>query len=41
MDSFGSFVTGAPFKVLVASIIGAGTSLVGGFFGGLGRRGAP
>jgi hypothetical protein len=32
------YVTGAPFKILVASIIGAGTGLVGGFFGTLGRR---
>lgn len=31
-------LTGAPFKILVASIIGAGTGLVGGFFGSLGRR---
>ena len=31
-------VTGAPFKILVASMIGAGTGLVGGLFGGLGRR---
>jgi hypothetical protein len=29
---------GAPFKILVASTIGAGTGLVGGFFGILGRR---
>lgn len=32
------YVTGAPFKILVASIIGASTGLVGGFFGSLGRR---
>ena len=32
------YVTGAPFKIVVASIIGAGTGLVGGFFGSLGRR---
>ena len=32
------YVTGSPFKILVASIIGAGTGLVGGFFGSLGRR---
>ena len=31
-------VIGAPFKILVASIIGAGTGLIGGFFGSLGRR---
>lgn len=29
---------GAPFKILVASIIGAGTGLVGGFLGSLGRE---
>lgn len=29
---------GAPLKILVATIIGAGTGLVGGFFGTLGRR---
>lgn len=33
-----NYLTGAPFKILVASIIGAGTGLVGGFFGSLGRR---
>jgi hypothetical protein len=32
------YVTGAPFKILVASMIGAGTGLVGGLFGALGRR---
>jgi hypothetical protein len=32
------YVIGAPFKIVVASIIGAGTGLVGGFFGSLGRR---
>jgi hypothetical protein len=32
------YVTGAPFKILIASTIGAGTGLVGGFFGSLGRR---
>jgi len=32
------YVTGAPFKTFVASIIGAGAGLVGGFFGGLARR---
>ena len=32
------YVTGSPFKVLVASIIGAATGLVGGFFGILGGR---
>jgi hypothetical protein len=31
------YVTGAPFKILVASMIGAGIGLVGGFFGSLGR----
>jgi hypothetical protein len=31
-------LTGAPFKILAASIIGAGTGLVGGFLGSLGRR---
>jgi hypothetical protein len=31
-------VTGAPFKILVASMIGSLTGLVGGFFGILGRR---
>jgi hypothetical protein len=31
-------VTGAPFKILVATMIGAGTGLVGGFFGKLGHR---
>jgi hypothetical protein len=30
-------LTGAPFKILVASIIGAGTGLVGGVIGTLGR----
>jgi hypothetical protein len=32
------YVTGAPFKILIASTIGAGTGSVGGFFGSLGRR---
>jgi hypothetical protein len=32
------YLTGAPFKILVASIIGAGAGLVGGFIGSLGRR---
>jgi hypothetical protein len=32
------YLTGAPFKILVASIIGAGTGLVGGIFGSLSRR---
>jgi hypothetical protein len=32
------YVTGAPFKILVASMIGAVTGLIGGFFGSLGRR---
>jgi len=32
------YVTWAPFKIFVASIIGAGAGLVGGFFGGLARR---
>jgi hypothetical protein len=31
-------ITGAPFKILVASCIGAGTGLVGGVIGILGRR---
>ena len=31
-------VTGAPFKLLVATIIGAVTGLVGGFVGKLGHR---
>ena len=31
------YATGAPFKILVASIIGAGTGLVGGFLGSVGR----
>ncbi|MFN2565493.1 MAG: hypothetical protein ABR499_10840 [Gemmatimonadaceae bacterium] len=31
-------LTGAPFKILVASIIGAGTGLVGGFLGTYGRH---
>jgi len=31
-------ITGAPFKILVASCIGAGTGLVGGLIGILGRR---
>jgi hypothetical protein len=33
-------LTGAPFKILVASIIGAGMGLVGGVLGSLGRRAA-
>src|SRR5215470_13528386 len=33
-----SYVTGAPFKILVASIIGAFAGLVGGLFGSFGRR---
>ena len=33
-----AYVTGAPFKILVASMIGSLTGLVGGFFGILGRR---
>jgi hypothetical protein len=32
------YVTGAPFKILVATMIGAVTGLVGGFFGKLGHR---
>ena len=32
------YVTGAPFNIFVASIIGAGAGLAGGFFGGLARR---
>jgi hypothetical protein len=32
-------VTGAPFKLLVATMIGAVTGLVGGCFGKLGHRG--
>jgi hypothetical protein len=31
-------LTGAPFKILVASIIGATTGLIGGVLGSLGRR---
>jgi hypothetical protein len=31
-------LTGAPFKILVASIIGAGTGLLGGLLGSQGRR---
>jgi hypothetical protein len=30
-------LTGAPFKILVASLIGAGTGLIGGLLRGLGR----
>ena len=33
-------LTGAPLKILVASIIGAGSGLVGGVLGSLGRRAA-
>jgi hypothetical protein len=33
-------LTGAPVKILVASMIGAVVGLVGGFVGSLGRRGA-
>jgi hypothetical protein len=33
-----TYVTGAPFKILVASTIGAGTGLIGGFFGSVGGR---
>jgi hypothetical protein len=32
------YVTGAPFKILVATMIGAVTGLVGGFLGKLGHR---
>jgi hypothetical protein len=32
------YATGAPFKIFVASMIGAAVGLVGGFFGSLGRR---
>jgi hypothetical protein len=32
------YLAGAPFKIFVASLIGAGTGLVGGFFASLGRR---
>jgi hypothetical protein len=32
------YLTGAPFKILVASTIGAVTGLVGGFFGSLSRH---
>ncbi len=32
------YLVGTPFKGLVASMIGAGTGLVGGLFGSLGRR---
>ena len=36
------YVTVAPFKILVASMIGAGTGVVGGFLGSLGlRRNTP
>jgi hypothetical protein len=31
-------LTGAPFKILVATMIGAGTGLLGGFLGTLGRH---
>jgi hypothetical protein len=34
-----AYVTGAPLKILVATMIGTGTGLVGGLFGKLGRRG--
>jgi hypothetical protein len=33
------YVTGTPFKILVATMIGAATGLVGGLFGKLGHRG--
>ena len=32
------YITGSPFKILVATIIGVVTGLIGGFFGWLGRR---
>jgi hypothetical protein len=32
------YATGAPFKILVASMIGAATGLVGGLLGCLGHR---
>jgi hypothetical protein len=32
------YVTGAPFKLLVASMIGAGSGSIGGLLGSLGRR---
>jgi metallo-beta-lactamase class B len=32
------YLTGAPFKIMVASMIGAGTGLFGGLLGSLGRR---
>ena len=31
------YVTGAPFKILVASMIGAGSGLIGGLLGSVGR----
>jgi hypothetical protein len=32
------YITGSPFKILVATIIGGVTGLIGGLFGWLGRR---
>jgi hypothetical protein len=32
------YITGSPFKILVATIIGSVTGLIGGLFGWLGRR---
>ena len=32
------YLTGAPFKLLVASMIGASSGMIGGLFGSLGRR---
>jgi hypothetical protein len=32
------YVTGTPLKILVATLIGAATGLVGGFFGRLGHH---
>jgi hypothetical protein len=32
------YITGSPFKILVATIIGSATGLVGGFFGWIVRR---
>ena len=32
------YITGSPFKILVATSIGSVTGLIGGFFGWLGRR---
>ena len=32
------YITGSPFKILVATVIGSVTGLIGGLFGWLGRR---